>query len=376
MDIERIKRLSESKIKADDSVKKVRNTLKEYRIGRQDVQENLSEVYKPIVKVQDDVKKTIDEKQDAVIKQLQKNQKEISSGLQDLALVNTLPVELTSKEPTKLPLDYKPKMMKPQYKSNIDKGFTSEEMQKLIGYELLAPSDVLQGSVSGALNFDDYDGKIGEMLKVLGQQKGHLMTTKKAKIKNKEAIDELTKEIKLIQKYRNRIQIIPEGKETLGSGYLQPKRNAYKIQKGGQYGNLVIDVPKLIGQLRLLAKKDGKTVIDKLVDFDTIDLLTKRFNSNKRYSDLSKMMFNELNRLSEIPIHRSSNKFSKLGSGVVYYNDANDLMDRLQLLGGSILAGNNAVKDEFSQIAHKMLQLGIIGKKKLNDLLNVYVLSN
>ena len=178
----------------------------------------------------------------------------------------------------------------------------------------------------------------------------------------------------MIQKYRDRILIIPEGKETLGTGYLQPKRNAYKVQNGGQYGNLVIDVPKLIGQLRLLAKKDGKPVIDKLVDFDTIDLLTKRFNSKKKYSDLSKMVFSELNKLSEIPVHRSSKKFSKLGSGVVYYNDANDLMDRLQLLGGSILAGNNAVKDEFSQIAHKMLQLGIIGKKKLNDLLNVYVL--
>ena len=376
MDIERIKRLSESKIKADDSVKKVRNTLKEYRIGRQDVQEDLSEAYKPIVKTQEDVKKTIDEKQNIIIDQLQKNQKAISSGLQDLALVNTSPVESPSKELTKLPLDYKPEMMKSQYKSNIDKGFTDEEMQKLIGYELLAPSDVLQGSISGALNFDEYNGKIGEMLKYLGRQKGHLSTTKKAKAKNKEAIDELTKEIKLIQKYRDRILIIPEGKETIGKGHLQPKRNAYKIQNGGQYGNLVIDVPKLIGQLRLLAKKDGKPVIDKLVDFDTIDLLTKRFNSNKRYSDLSKMMFNELNRLSEIPIHRSSKKFSKLGSGVVYYNDANDLMDRLQLLGGSILAGNNAVKDEFSHIAHKMLQLGIIGKKKLNDLLNVYVLSN
>ena len=115
-------------------------------------------------------------------------------------------------------------------------------------------------------------------------------------------------------------------------------------------------------------------MIDKLVDFDTIDLLTKRFNSKKKYSDLSKMVFSELNKLSEIPVHRSSKKFSKLGSGVVYYNDANDLMNCLQLLGGSILAGNNAVKDEFSQIAHKMLQLGIIGKKKLNDLLNVYVL--
>ena len=186
-----------------------------------------------------------------------KTRKQYHQGLADLALVNELSTDLPFKEPTKLPLDYKPEMMKPKYKSDIDKGFSAEEIQKLIEYELLAPSDVLHGSVTGDLDFDEYNEKIGDKLKDLGRQKGHLSTTKKAKAKNKEVIDELTKEIKLIQKYRNRIQIIPEGKETLGTGYLQPKRNAYKVQNGGQYGNLVIDVPKLIGQLRLLAKKDG-----------------------------------------------------------------------------------------------------------------------
>ena len=75
--------------------------------------------------------------------------------------------------------------------------------------------------------------------------------------KNKDEIDELTKDIKLIQKYRDRIKIIPEGKKTIGTGYTQPKRNAYKISSGGQYGNLTIDVPKLMGQLHLVAKKDG-----------------------------------------------------------------------------------------------------------------------
>ena len=181
MDIERIKRLSASKIKADDSVKKVRNTLKEYRIGRQDVQEDLSEVYKPIVKAQEDVKKTIDEKQNTIIDQLQKNQRAISSGLEDLALVNTLPVESPSKKPTKLPLDYKPEMMKPQYKSDIDKGFTGEEMQKLIDYELLAPSDVLHGSVTGDLDFDEYNKKIGAKLKDLGRTKRTSVDYQKSK---------------------------------------------------------------------------------------------------------------------------------------------------------------------------------------------------
>ena len=78
------------------------------------------------------------------------------------------------------------------------------------------------------------------------------------KKKNKEQIDELTKDIKLIKKYRDRIQIIDEGKKTLiGNGYTQPKRNAYKISSGGKYGNLIIDIPKLMRQLHLVAKKDG-----------------------------------------------------------------------------------------------------------------------
>ena len=128
MDIERIKKLTDAKIKADESVKKVRNTLKEYRLGRQNIEEELSEVYKPIVKAQEAVKQTIDEKQDKLLEQLQKNQKALTTGLEDLALMQQLPNEQPSKEPTKLPLDYKPEMMKPQYKSDLDKGFTSEEI--------------------------------------------------------------------------------------------------------------------------------------------------------------------------------------------------------------------------------------------------------
>ena len=91
-------------------------------------------------------------------------------------------------------------------------------------------------------------------------------------------IDKLTNEIKLLQKYRNRIGLIPEGlKTTVGSGiYTQKKRNAYKANQSGNYGNLTIDLPKLYGQLKVIAHMDGKKVCDKQADFDTIDLLTKR----------------------------------------------------------------------------------------------------
>ena len=373
MDIERIKKISEAKINAGKQVSNVRNTLKEFKHGIQDVQEELSEVYKPIIKAQDDVKQIIDEKQDKMLEQLQKNQKALTSGLEDLLMIQQLP-DAKPQEVTKLPLDYDPEMMKPKFKSDVDAGFDKEEIKKLTKYELYPPSDVLTASINGTLDIDEYEEKIGKKLNKLGAKKGQL-SKGKGKTKNKDDIDELTKDIKLIQKYRQRIKILPEGKKTLiGTGYTQPKRNAYKISSGGQYGNLIIDIPKLMGQLHLVAKKDGEKVLDKKVDFDTLDLLTKRFNSKKKYSDLSTMVFNQLNKLSEIPIHRSSKKYSKIGSGVVYYNDVNDLIDRMELLGGSILAGNDGAKSEMSEIVHKLYQIGKIDNNQLNDLLKGYVI--
>ena len=368
-----MKKISEAKIKAGKQVSNVRNTLKELEHGRQDIQEELSEVYKPIVKAQEDVKQKIDEKQDKMLEQLQKNQKALTSGLEDLTMLQQLP-DVPQLQTTKLPFDYKPAMMEPKFKSDIDTGFSVDEVKKLTKYKLPLPSVVLKASIDGSLDIDEYDFNIGQKLSKLGRKLGRL-TRGEGKIKNADEINELAKDIKLIQKYRSRIKIIPEGKKTItGTGYTQPKRNAYKISSGGQYGNLIIDVPKLMGQLHLVAKKDGNKVLDKKVAFDTLDLLTKRFNSKKKYSDLSKMIFNELNKLSEIPIHRSSKKYSKIGSGIIYYNDVNDLIDRMELLGGSIMAGNDGAKSEFSEIVHKLFQLGKIDNGKLNDLLKVYVI--
>ena len=52
---------------------------------------------------------------------------------------------------------------------------------------------------------------------------------------------------RVLQKYRERIGLIPEGLETLGSRiYTQKKRTAYKVNPQiGNYGNLIIDLPKL-----------------------------------------------------------------------------------------------------------------------------------
>ena len=62
----------------------------------------------------------------------------------------------------------------------------------------------------------------------------------------------------------------------------------------------------------------------------------------------------------------------KIGEGI-YFNNPLQLLDRLELLGGSILAGNNGVIPEFSQIAHLLNQMKVISKKQLNDLLKSYI---
>ena len=214
--------------------------------------------------------------------------------------------------------------------------------------------------------------KSGKINKELGRKKANLSTTETARKRNKEEIAGYTEGIDIIKKYRQRIGIVLK----VGQGiYTQKKGNAYKINPNtGVYGNVNIDLPKLYGQLKLIAHKDGKKVYDKQLDFDTLDLLTKWFNSKKKYSPLSKMVFDDLNRISDIPIYRTSNKYKKIGAGVVYYNNPADLLDRLELLGGSILAGNNGVKNEFSKIAHTLNKLGVLNNNQLNSLLKEYVI--
>ena len=129
------------------------------------------------------------------------------------------------------------------------------------------------------------------------EQRRVLYPRGQGKTKNKDKIDKIDEDIKLLQKYRGRIKIIPEGMKTI--------------------------------------KK-------------VLVIRNQRRNPAK--------------------------KFKKLGSGVVYFNDANDLINRMELLGGSILAGNNGVKEEFSQIAHKLNQLGLINNKQLIDLLQQYIM--
>ena len=85
------------------------------------------------------------------------------------------------------------------------------------------------------------------------------------------------------------------------------------------------------------------------------------------------MAFDDLNRISEIPIYRASNR-KKIESGVLYYSNPQDLLSRLELLGGSIAAGNDLVKERFTQTAHTLNEIGVINNYQLNKFIKEYVI--
>ena len=60
---------------------------------------------------------------------------------------------------------------------------------------------------------------------------------------------------------------------------------------------------------------------------------------------------------------------TKSGSGIFYFNNPQGLLKRLELLGGSLAAGNNGVLTEYIQIAHRLRDLGVINNNQLNKLL-------
>ena len=73
MDIEEAKNLARNKIEADTLTQQVRDVVKITKWQKQDMREGFKETFKPLIKSQDSIKKSIDEQQDATIAQLKIN---------------------------------------------------------------------------------------------------------------------------------------------------------------------------------------------------------------------------------------------------------------------------------------------------------------
>ena len=306
MDIESMKKLLNRKIEVGKKVNKFREVIKDYNKEKRDMYDYTEKLFKPTIKAQKEVKETIDKKQNELIDQLaisdavsnmkqnevisklqqnnakqneiitnlQENQNALKKGFYDLIEPYQREIILRDELPKMIEDKGSDKEKESPYKSDLDKGFKSDEIQILINYDLVPPSDVLKLYLKKEIDVDNYERNVGKFIQELGRQKGVLSNTKKRKAKKNEEtdelskeLDELSKEINVLQRYKKRIGLIEEGSETLGEGiYTQKERNAYNISKRGQYGGLVIDLPKLYGHLKVVAHKNGqkKCMINRL----------------------------------------------------------------------------------------------------------------
>ena len=294
MDIEEYNKFARNKLEADALTKQVRDVIKITKWQKQDAREGFKETFKPLIKSQDSIKKSIDEQQDSLIKQLQANQLALTQGLNQNRLA-------------------------------ITEGFDKlDEVKKwdlaqLPGFEAIEEPKEDEGPKIAKFKAEDLDRYL------MSKQSQDIL---KANEYHKLPSDYFYENVSTIDK------VIDDVNDDLEITSQAIKNTAIFTRDPNGY---------------LLAKPVSKKPHENTINF-----------------------INKYNVLSVYATNLSNLKYykTKSGSGMIYFNNPHQLLDRLELLGGSILAGNNGVIPEFSQIAHLLYQMKVISKKQLNDLLN------
>ena len=293
MDIERMKKLLSSGIEAGNKVKEVREVIKTYKTQKQDMYDDTAEILKPSLDIQKEIKEKTDKKQDEIIKQLKENQEKLVEAIEfdpNKAITwkgEKLPAldwhydedEYEDEDEYKDEYEYKDEdededeEVKPSTSEkkpkifNLDKGISPEYKSLLENNELPLPSKILnEGS--------DPNQLITKVTKKIKRQKEYMEShsTRKGQPFKKLNKIQLTTyqrhkvELPYLEDYLVRLNHIKEAPKYTGEGiYTQKKRNAYKISQRGQYGGLVIDLPKLYGHLKSwLTKTVKKCMINRM----------------------------------------------------------------------------------------------------------------
>ena len=360
MDLEKIKRFANSEFegwKIAKAVTEVKNEIKDAEQGRDVV---MSDVFKTLREPLIEQQKKTDAKQDAVIDQLRQNQLALTGGFKDLLESNRDVLTLQQELPfpgVEAPPKEKPLIVEP---NNL---FEKDELKFIEDAGLIEPNDLLKLD-QAKLNFLEKNVRakrnaISDEIGAFKRKKDPKQSDFTKNESNEKVKGILNRYLKTIANVSNVSLYVKKG-----SGirkYKQPKRNAYKIS-GSAYGNLSVDVPKLKNEMKLNVFRGGKIIYQADADKSLVDLLTKRFNPRRSYSLNAVKIFNDLNLLANLPRHPSSGKSKLLGSGVVYYNDPNELAERMKILVGSMAAGNNSpvIKNDLTMINDEFLKIGAI----------------
>ena len=306
MNIEEYKKLARNTIEADALTKQVRDIIKTTKWQKQDMREGFKETFKPLIKSQDSIKKSIDEQQNATIAQLKANQLALTQGLNQNRLAITEGFDKMD-EVKKWDLAQLP-------------GFESIEEPK--EDDGVLPSTSKEGPKIAKFKAEDLDRYLNnkDSQDILRTNEYHKLPSEYFK-----------EDVSTINK------VIDDVNEDLEDLSARIKNTADFVRDANGY---VFATPK--------SKKPREETLDYIKNFNILSIYATNLSNLKYYK-------------------------TKSGSGMIYFNNPHQLLDRLELLGGSILAGNNGVIPEFSQIAHLLNQMKVISKKQLNDLLKSYI---
>ena len=271
----------------------------------------------------------------------------------------------------------------------LKKKFNKEEKEILLSYDLPSAENLLNLSAEHLLKIKDDISYINT--NQIGRKKTKITKKLHSKAKDDPKYMELEREKITLDKYKNFIESLLTNVDILSKGsgaplraersgihkrkYKQPKRNAYKIQNS-HFGGLLVDYPKLMNNMLLDVYKNNQLVYQDKADRSLIDLLTKRYNPKTKYSINAVRIFNDLNLLTNMAKHKSSKKSNMIGSSLfVDGSDPNKLAKRLEIIVGSLNAGNNSriLKNDLTLINNELYRIGAITKEMHHALVKKFI---
>ena len=276
MDIEEAKNFARNKIEADALVRQVRNVIKTTKWQKQDMREGFKETFKPLIKSQDSIKKSIDDQQNATLAQLKANQLALTHGLN-------------------------------QNRMAIDEGFDKLDevkkwdMAQLPGFEAIEepkedeevlPSTSKEGPKIAKFTPEDLNRNLmkKEAQDILKVNEYHKLPS-----------DYFEEDVSTIDKLIINVNedLVDTSKSIKNTAIFEPDSNGYLLAKP-------------------VNRKPHKNTLDLINKYNVLSIYSTNLINLRYYKE-------------------------KSGSGIVYFNNPHQLLDRLELLGGSILAGNNGV---------------------------------
>ena len=374
MDLEETKKIIQNKIEADESAREVRSYIKSYIHEKQNAREGFTETFKPLIETSEKVEESIDTQQNKLIKKLQENQLALSQGFEGNRKAITSGFDKMD-EVKKWDLE-----QLPGYEA-IEEPEKEEEEEPVFYWITKNDLKLLEGEDESKLTEDGEELiEIEENLlyEILSKDK---LNQDKYKFKKNTSNPGYTM-FEIVEREQGEKQGVVTFDDTdLDEGLLH-KRSVEVLK------NLKLPLPSKLKNEKLeeilLFQKNAEVQLNYFADLLSPNKailykeegVSKAVKTNKDPNRDTKKQIKIYNILGQyINNIGSLVKYAKkTGQGIIHFNNPQQLVKRLELLAGSIFAGNNGVKQEFSQIAHLLHQLKVISKKTLNDLLKKYIL--